>query len=56
MLAAFLLANPRKFQTILPNYFISEDEELAEIISPMWDHPNLKGVEEHGGSFWLRIN
>lgn len=35
MLAAFLLANPRKFQTILPNYFISEDEELAEIISPM---------------------
>lgn len=56
MLAAFLLANPQKFQTILPNYFISEDAELAKIISPVWDHPNLREVEKHGGSFWLRIN
>lgn len=56
MLAAFLLANPEKFKTILPNYFISEDEELAKIISPVWNHPNLTNVERHGGSFWLRIN
>lgn len=56
MLAAFILANPDRFKTILPNYFISEDAELAKIISPVWNHPNLKNVEKHGGSYWLQIN
>lgn len=56
VLAAFILANPAKFKTILPNYFISEDAELSKIISPMWNHPNLINVEKHGGSFWLQIN
>jgi hypothetical protein len=55
-LAMYLLANPKKYQTILPNYFVSEDKELAEIISPIWNNDNLKNVEQHGGSFWLRIN
>lgn len=54
-LAMYLLANPQKYRTVLPNYFISEDPELAGIISPLWDHDNLRGVERHGGSFWLRI-
>jgi hypothetical protein len=56
MLAAFILANPEKFNTILPNFFISEDKILSSIISPIWDHPNLSNVEKHGGSFWLQIN
>ncbi|MFZ5554225.1 MAG: class I SAM-dependent methyltransferase [Bacteroidota bacterium] len=56
MLAAFLLANPEKYKTVLPNYFISEDKELSQIISPVWSHNNLSGVEKHGGSFWLKIN
>ncbi len=55
MLAAFILANPEKFKPILPNYFISEDSELAEVISPIWNHPNMSNVERHGGSFWLQI-
>jgi hypothetical protein len=50
-----LLANPDKYETILPNYFISEDKELSELIAPIWDHENLKDVEQHGGSFWIRI-
>lgn len=56
LLAAFILANPEKFKTILPNYFISEDAELAKLISPMWNHSNLNNVEKHGGSFWLQIS
>lgn len=56
MLAAFLMANHGKYNTLLPNYFISEDAELAKVISPIWDHPNLAKVERHGGSFWLEIN
>ena len=55
-LAMYLLANPTKFETLLPNYFISEDKELAKHISPMWDNENMKNVEKHGGSFWLKIN
>lgn len=54
-LAFYLLANPEKYETILPNYFISEDKELSGLIAPIWNHDNLKGVERHGGSFWLRI-
>jgi hypothetical protein len=54
-LAMFLLANPKKYEPILPNYYIFEDKELSAIISPIWDHDNLKNVEKHGGSFWLKI-
>lgn len=55
-LAAFILANPEKYCTILPNYFISEDEELSGVIAAMWEHPHLMGVERHGGSFWLEVH
>lgn len=54
-LAFFLLANHEKFQPILPNYFISEDKELSNIIAPLWEQENLKNVEKHGGSFWLEV-
>lgn len=54
-LAFYILANPTKYHTIFPNYYVSEDKELSEMISPMWQHENLAGVERHGGSFWLKI-
>lgn len=54
-LAMYLLANPGKYRPLLPNYFVSEDETLASVVAPLWDHPNLAGVERHGGSFWLQI-
>ena len=55
-LAMYLLANPKRYHTILPNYFIFEDKELSGLIAPIWEHDNLKGVEKHGGSFWLKIS
>ena len=55
VLAAFILANPTKYKTILPNYFIYEDKELSTILNPIWELENLKGVEQHGGSYWLQI-
>jgi hypothetical protein len=54
-LAAFILANPKRYRTVLPNFFISEDPELRTILNPIWDHPELKNVEKHGGSYWLQI-
>jgi len=55
-LAMYLLANPKKYETILPNYFIFEDKELSELISPIWQHDNIQNVEKHGGSYWLNID
>ncbi len=55
-IAMFLLANSLKYKPILPNYFISEDKELSEIISPIWKNNNMKYTEKHGGSFWLKID
>ncbi len=54
-LAINLLANPARYGTIFPAYFISEDKPLSSMISKIWEHPNLEGVERHGGSYWLRI-
>lgn len=54
-LAIYLLANPEKYKTIMPNYFVFEDKALSQIIEPFWDHDNLQGVERHGGSYWLQI-
>ncbi len=55
-LAMYLIANPEKYNTLMPNYFVFEDEELAGMLSPLWQHAHLQGVEQHGGSFWLRIS
>ena len=54
-LAIWLLANPERSEIILPNYFISQDDELSGLLSPVWDNKNLNNVERHGGSFWFRI-
>ncbi len=56
VLAAYILANPEKYKPIFPGIFISEDKELSNIISPIWEHPNTKNIEKHGGSFWIQIN
>lgn len=55
-LASFVLANPEKFKTIFPCYFVSEDAELSALLEPLWQHENTKNVEKHGGSYWLQIN
>jgi hypothetical protein len=55
-LAMFILANPQKYRTLFPNYFVSEDKELSTMLNPIFNHENLKGVERHGGSYWLIIN
>ncbi len=55
LLATYILANPTKYFTICPNYFISEDAELKKILEPVWNHKSLDTVERHGGSYWLQI-
>ena len=53
LLACLLLGGNTNYDILLPNFFISSDNDLSKILSPIWEHPNLKNVETHGGSFWL---
>lgn len=54
-LAINLMANPGRYEVLMPNYFVSEEPELASLLAPLWEHEGLPAVERHGGSFWLRI-
>jgi predicted O-methyltransferase YrrM len=54
MLATAILSNPEKFEIQLPNFYISEDDELKKTLQPIWNE--LPAVETHGGSFWFRIS
>jgi hypothetical protein len=55
ILGAVLLANPDKYEVIAPNFYISEQPQLANILQPLWQHPSLQKVERHGGSFWFKV-
>jgi predicted O-methyltransferase YrrM len=55
ILGAVLLAHPEKYKIICPNFYISREPQLAEIIESFWRHPNLQSVEKHGGSFWFQV-
>ncbi|MBK8847862.1 MAG: class I SAM-dependent methyltransferase [Bacteroidetes bacterium] len=54
-LAFFLMANPERYHTIMPNYFVYTDKELHAITAPIWNNPKLHNVEQHGGSYWVVI-
>lgn len=56
MLAAYLLAKGTLLEIVLPNFFISNDRELSNIVMPIWTDPYFAGVETHGGSFWIKIH
>jgi hypothetical protein len=54
-LAVWMLANPDRTKVLMPNYFISQDAALASLMDDFWNAPELKGVERHGGSFWIEL-
>lgn len=56
VLAAMIMANPKRYKTLLPNFFISEDAELRSILNPLWDNEKMRNVERHGGSYWIEID
>ena len=54
MLAAMLLSNPDRYEILAPDFYMSEEEELKQILQPLWKE--LPTVETHGGSFWFRVS
>ncbi len=55
LLAAYLLAKGSLFDIILPNMFVSEDDELRSILAPLWQSEAMKNVHKHGCSFWIKM-
>jgi Methyltransferase domain len=54
LLAAYILAKGSGFDIVMPSIFVSEDPELRKVLSPLWAATQLKNVQTHGSSFWLR--
>ncbi len=55
MLAAMVMSNPQRYRSIFPAFWVAQQPEFQTVLSPLWDHENLRGVERHGGSFWFEI-
>jgi hypothetical protein len=56
LLAAYLLARGNRFEILLPNTFISYENELRDILTPLWQRAEMQNVETHGVSFWIQMN
>jgi hypothetical protein len=54
LLAAFLLADPARFEVVLPCAFIDADDGLRRLTDPLWER--IGHTEEYPPtSFWLRV-
>ena len=55
LLAAYLLADCPWLQVLLPNHFITHDEELSGKLADLAGSPGLAGRPLHGEAFWLEV-
>jgi hypothetical protein len=55
LLAAYLLAGRSRFEVVLPNTFISTDDELTGILALLWERKDFENVKTSGSSFWMKI-
>jgi hypothetical protein len=58
LMAVSLLAEGHKFDIVLPNFFVSKDSELNDVLTPIWDNSKTCAVKKcgwsHGWSFWIQ--
>ena len=55
LLATWLLGGGQRSEILLPNMFISSDDDLKRVLAPIWDEEKLKTVGNYGGSFWMKM-
>ena len=53
MLAASLLAGHRNYRVLLPNAYLSREQDMLGLINPLW--LQLPGVAFRGSAWWLEI-
>ena len=56
LLATRIISEGDRSDILLPNFFVSEDNELSGVLKELWSNDRLKTIERHGGSFWFRIS
>lgn len=54
VLGAMITANPQRYKTLFPCFYVSENAELAAKLNPVWEQLDSR-IEKHGGSYWLEI-
>ncbi len=54
LVAAYLLGGAFGDSIILPCAWVTSQTRLLRILNPLWDAPQLAGIEPWGGAFWLR--
>jgi hypothetical protein len=52
-LAAMLLAGGPTLEVALPTFYVSGRPELAAILEPLFDRPELRPVNRRGSAFWV---
>ena len=53
LLAVAILQGHATFKVLLPNAFISQEQDCLDALSSLWSLPEMKGVPCRGSSFWL---
>jgi len=54
VLATFFLSNPEYFEVLLPCFYVYKNQEIWEVVEPLFEGNNMQNVERHGGSIWMR--
>lgn len=56
LLGALLANGMPGYEIVLPNYYVSLNAHLREIVAPLWAsrEEKFRKVERHGCSFWMR--
>jgi hypothetical protein len=55
LLACYLLAGWQRLRVLLPLFFASQDQELKQVLAPLWQQPEMADLPTHAGTFWLQI-
>jgi len=50
-----ILSNPDRYKTIMPVYYVSQEDTYQQQLSSLWTLPGISSGEKHGGSYWLQI-
>ena len=51
-----ILSNPDRYSTLMPVYYVSQEDTYQQQISSLWTLPSISSGEKHGGSYWLQIS
>lgn len=55
LLGMYLLGGKGHKEVLLPNAYVSHNNTLNNILSPLWVNPNLNNCVKGGASFWMKM-